>query len=47
MRHMTDVNYDFFVHVLCLVYADVVEARMRKDHKELDEEFWEQVEELM
>ncbi|KAI1781661.1 hypothetical protein LXA43DRAFT_908109 [Ganoderma leucocontextum] len=47
MRHMTDVNYDFFVHVLFLVYAELVEERMREKHKELDDEFWDQAEELM
>ncbi|KAI1784902.1 hypothetical protein LXA43DRAFT_1119741 [Ganoderma leucocontextum] len=32
MRSMTDVNYDFFVHVLFLVYSEEVEERMRKQN---------------
>ncbi|KAM5544418.1 hypothetical protein V8D89_002078 [Ganoderma adspersum] len=47
MVSMTDVNYDFFVHVLFLIHSEVVEERMRKDNQELDEEFWNRAEEEM
>ncbi len=47
MRSMTDINYDFFVHVLFLIYGEEVEERVRKDHQELDEEFWNRAEEEM
>lgn len=47
MCHMTDINYDFFVHVLFLLYSEIVEDRVRKDQEELDEEFWEKVEQTM
>ncbi|EJF55596.1 hypothetical protein DICSQDRAFT_73391 [Dichomitus squalens LYAD-421 SS1] len=47
MRSMTNVNYDFFVHVLFLVYSEEVEERIRRNNQELDEEFWDAVEELL
>ena len=47
MRLMTDVNYDFFVHVLFLIYGEEVEDRMRKQNQELGEEFWNRAEEEM
>ncbi|KAM5536887.1 hypothetical protein V8D89_009434 [Ganoderma adspersum] len=47
MVSMTDVNYDFFVHVLFLIHSEVVEERMKKDNQELDEEFWNRAEEEM
>ncbi|TBU55992.1 hypothetical protein BD310DRAFT_1026321 [Dichomitus squalens] len=47
MRPMTDVNYDFFVHVLLLVYGEMVEQKMRDKGTELDEEFWERAEEFL
>lgn len=42
MRQMTDVNYDFFVHVLFLVYKELVEKRQQKSGAGLGEEFWDQ-----
>ncbi|KAI0749206.1 hypothetical protein C8Q80DRAFT_1100271 [Daedaleopsis nitida] len=47
MRPMTDVNYDFFVHVLFMVYSEEVEKRVRKKGRVLDEQFWEEAEKLM
>lgn len=47
MRQMTDVNYDFFVHALFLLYADVVTQRIQDKGQDLGEEFWDKVEELL
>lgn len=47
MVSMTDVNYDFFVHVLFLIFSEVVEERIREKDWELDEEFWNRAEEEM
>ena len=30
LHHMTSSNYDFFIHVLFLLYAETVEARIEK-----------------
>ncbi|KAJ7715578.1 hypothetical protein DFH07DRAFT_1014705 [Mycena maculata] len=43
LRQMTDVNYDFFVHVLMLLYAETVEKRVAEKGRELSEEFWNAV----
>ncbi|KAJ7084760.1 hypothetical protein C8R43DRAFT_1092719 [Mycena crocata] len=43
LRQMTDINYDFCVHVLMLLYKDLVDARVVKKDKGLTEEFWEKV----
>ncbi|KAJ7057117.1 hypothetical protein C8F01DRAFT_1153474 [Mycena amicta] len=39
LRQMTDVNFDFFVHVLMLLYAENKE----KQATELPEDFWDKV----
>ncbi|KAK7001807.1 hypothetical protein R3P38DRAFT_3216115 [Favolaschia claudopus] len=44
LRQMTDINYDFVVHVLMLLYKELVEKRMAKKNEALSAEFWEQVE---
>ncbi|KAJ7158114.1 hypothetical protein C8R46DRAFT_1225068 [Mycena filopes] len=43
LRQMTEVNYDFFVHVLMLIYGENVEKRVVEDERELTQEFWEKV----
>jgi hypothetical protein len=43
LRQMSSVNYDFFVHVLMLIYSEMVAGRMESKGLELDEEFWGEV----
>ncbi|KAJ7778448.1 hypothetical protein B0H16DRAFT_1300737 [Mycena metata] len=43
LRQMTEVNYDFFIHVLMMVYGENVEKRVMEKKKELTEEFWDEV----
>ncbi|KAF8184341.1 hypothetical protein K438DRAFT_1907877 [Mycena galopus ATCC 62051] len=40
LRQMSDVNSDFFVHVLMLIYSERVEKRIAAKGLELSEEFW-------
>jgi hypothetical protein len=40
---MTDVTFDFFVHVLLLLYGELVEGRIRKKKRSLSTEFWDDV----
>ncbi|KAI9061585.1 hypothetical protein FKP32DRAFT_1575759 [Trametes sanguinea] len=47
MRQMSDVSYDFFAHVLMLLYGEVVGKRVLEKGQELDDQFWEVVEEVM
>ncbi|KAI0753968.1 hypothetical protein C8Q80DRAFT_1349911 [Daedaleopsis nitida] len=47
MRPMTDYNFDFFVHVLFMIYAEEVEKRVRKKGRELTDEFWDDAEKEM
>ncbi|KAF7355375.1 hypothetical protein MSAN_01454100 [Mycena sanguinolenta] len=43
LRQMSDVNYDFFVHVLMLIYSENMEAKIRSKEMELTDEFWDRV----
>ncbi|KAJ7717882.1 hypothetical protein B0H16DRAFT_1337809 [Mycena metata] len=43
LRHMSDINYDFSVHVLMLLYKGMVERRVESKGQSLSEEFWEKV----
>ncbi|KAK6971942.1 hypothetical protein R3P38DRAFT_3241244 [Favolaschia claudopus] len=43
LRNMSNVNYDFTVHVLLLLYKEKVDKRIDKKGEGLDEEFWEKV----
>ncbi|KAJ7603022.1 hypothetical protein DFH06DRAFT_1152278 [Mycena polygramma] len=43
LQQMTDVNYDFFVHVLMMIYGETVEKKVVSKGRELSEEFWDQV----
>ncbi|KAJ7695214.1 hypothetical protein B0H17DRAFT_1159076 [Mycena rosella] len=46
LRQMSDTNYDFFVHVLMLLYKQLVDKRVAKNAQYLSEEFWEKVVDL-
>ncbi|CAK5278146.1 unnamed protein product [Mycena citricolor] len=41
LRQMTDFNYDFFVHVLFMIYSERVESQVRDKEQNLDDDFWE------
>jgi hypothetical protein len=43
LQQMTDMNFDFFVHVLMLIYGETVEKKIISKGKELTEDFWDQV----
>ncbi|KAF7353247.1 hypothetical protein MSAN_01512500 [Mycena sanguinolenta] len=43
LRQMSDVNYDFFVHVLMLIYAEMTEKKIHAKDMELTDEFWDRV----
>ncbi|KAJ7688174.1 hypothetical protein B0H17DRAFT_938646, partial [Mycena rosella] len=40
LRQMSDVNYDFYVHVLMMIYAERVEKRVDSKDLGLSEAFW-------
>ncbi|KAJ7447700.1 hypothetical protein FB451DRAFT_1147886 [Mycena latifolia] len=40
LRQMSDVNYDFFVHVLMMIYGERVEEQVAKKDLGLSDEFW-------
>jgi hypothetical protein len=40
LRHMSDMNYDFFVHVLMIVYTEKVEKQVFRKNLGLSDEFW-------
>ncbi|KAJ7919941.1 hypothetical protein B0H13DRAFT_1605817, partial [Mycena leptocephala] len=40
LRQMSDVNYDFFIHVVMMIYAERVEQRVQKKDLGLTEAFW-------
>ncbi|KAJ6458602.1 hypothetical protein C8R47DRAFT_939491, partial [Mycena vitilis] len=42
LQQMTDVNYNFFVHVLMMIYGETVEKKVVSKGRELSEEFWDQ-----
>ena len=42
LRQMSATNYDFFVHVLMLVYKETVEDRILQKDRDLSDEFWNQ-----
>jgi hypothetical protein len=37
---MSDVNYDFFVHVLMMIYAEKVQKQVVQKKQELSATFW-------
>ncbi|KAJ7651355.1 hypothetical protein FB45DRAFT_1051101 [Roridomyces roridus] len=42
LRQMSDVNYDFVIHVLMMMYAERVVNRVQKKKLGLTEEFWDE-----
>ncbi|KAK6996147.1 hypothetical protein R3P38DRAFT_2655422 [Favolaschia claudopus] len=40
LRHMSDVNYDFYVHVLLMIYAERVDKHVAGKALQLTAEFW-------
>ncbi|KAF8142439.1 hypothetical protein K438DRAFT_1911243 [Mycena galopus ATCC 62051] len=40
LREMSDVNYDLFVHILMMIYAERVEKQVDKKDFGLTDEFW-------
>ncbi|KAJ7435060.1 hypothetical protein FB451DRAFT_1062945, partial [Mycena latifolia] len=40
LRQMSHVNYDFFVHVLMMIYGERVEEQVAKKDLGLSDEFW-------
>ncbi|KAJ7932910.1 hypothetical protein B0H13DRAFT_2227444 [Mycena leptocephala] len=43
LRQMSNINYDFSVHVLMLLYKELVDKRVEKKEEGLNDEFWEMV----
>ncbi|KAF7352248.1 hypothetical protein MVEN_01188200 [Mycena venus] len=43
LRQMSNINYDFSVHVLMLLYKELVDRRVEKKDEGLSEAFWEMV----
>ncbi|KAJ6529563.1 hypothetical protein DFH09DRAFT_934714 [Mycena vulgaris] len=43
LQQMTDVNFDFYVHVLMLIYGEMIEKKVVAGGRELTEEFWDKV----
>ncbi|KAJ7912450.1 hypothetical protein B0H13DRAFT_2232502 [Mycena leptocephala] len=41
LRQMSNINYDFSVHVLMLLYKELVDKRVEKKEEGLNDEFWE------
>jgi hypothetical protein len=41
LNQMTDVNFDFFIHSLFLLFTELTEERIMKKECELPDEFWE------
>lgn len=41
LSQMTDVNFDFYLHVLFLLFGEMTEERVRKQGLELPEDFWD------
>jgi hypothetical protein len=37
---MSDGNYDFFVHVLMMIYAEMVQKQVVQKNQELSGAFW-------
>ncbi|KAJ7458320.1 hypothetical protein B0H11DRAFT_2061707 [Mycena galericulata] len=40
LRQMSDVNYDFFIHVLMMIYSEKVEKKVESKDLGLSDEFW-------
>lgn len=44
LRQMTDKNFDFFIHVLFLLFKEETEQRIAKKKRELPGDFWDEAE---
>ncbi|SJL16286.1 uncharacterized protein ARMOST_19806 [Armillaria ostoyae] len=40
---MSNINYDFYIHSLMLLYKERVEQRIQKKDRGLTQEFWDDV----
>lgn len=43
LRQMSNINYDFYIHCLMLLYKERVEQRIWKKDRGLTQEFWDDV----
>ncbi|KAF9023132.1 hypothetical protein BDZ89DRAFT_1193040 [Hymenopellis radicata] len=43
LRQMTDITFDFYLHSLFLMYADMVQGRIDTKDRGLDEDFWVEI----
>ncbi|KAK0439478.1 uncharacterized protein EV420DRAFT_1733676 [Desarmillaria tabescens] len=43
LRQMSNINYDFYIHSLMLLYKEKVEQRIQKKERGLTQEFWDKV----
>jgi len=43
LRQMSAVSFDFFIHVLMMLYKEMAEERIRKKDLHLPDEFWDEV----
>ncbi|KAJ7731336.1 hypothetical protein DFH07DRAFT_968832 [Mycena maculata] len=43
IRQMSDVNYDFYIYVLMMIYGEMVEKRVVLKYQELTDEFCDEV----
>ncbi|KAJ6466818.1 hypothetical protein C8R45DRAFT_1064001 [Mycena sanguinolenta] len=43
LRQMTDVNYDFFIHAVMMIYGETVERKVISKGRWLTSEFWDRV----
>ncbi|KAJ3831789.1 hypothetical protein F5878DRAFT_549107 [Lentinula raphanica] len=46
LRQMTDVMFDFHLHVLLMLYTESTVDSIKRKEKELDDDFWEKVAEV-
>ncbi|KAH6886100.1 hypothetical protein BKA70DRAFT_1041149, partial [Coprinopsis sp. MPI-PUGE-AT-0042] len=42
LRQMSDITFDFFIHVLFLLYGESVQERINKKKRSLPDEFWDE-----
>ncbi|KAF9470353.1 hypothetical protein BDN70DRAFT_909533 [Pholiota conissans] len=42
LSQMTDINFDFFMHSLFLIFKEDVEKKIQKRNQELPDEFWDE-----
>ncbi|KAJ7884675.1 hypothetical protein B0H13DRAFT_1628609, partial [Mycena leptocephala] len=40
LRQMSDVNYDFFIHIVMMIYVERVQQRVQQKDLGLTEAFW-------